>query len=308
VRDAFIRELTRLAAADERIFTLTADLGVHLFDDLAERAPGRFLNIGIAEQNLVGVAAGLAYAGKTAVAYSIAPFVTSRPNDQIRVAVAAADANVKLVGVGGGVAYGHMGPTHHAVEDIAALRALPNMVVLTPGDPAEAAAAAGAALAHRGPVYVRLGKNGEQTLLAGRQFSIGRALELRDGRDLTLASCGTMLPETLAAADLLARRGISAAVVHFGTVKPLDEDAILTALRRSPLLVTVEEHNVLAGFGGAVAEVAAESGLPVRLRRVGLPDTFAHAVGSRPHLLEHYGLDAAAIAASAATLVGLRAA
>lgn len=308
MRDAFIRELTRLAAEDERIFTLTADLGVHLFDDLAERAPGRFLNVGIAEQNLVGVAAGLAYAGKTAVAYSIAPFVTSRPSDQIRVAVAAADANVKLVGVGGGVAYGHMGPTHHAIEDLAALRALPNMTVLTPADPAEAAAAARAALAHRGPVYVRLGKNGEETLLAGRPFAIGRALELRDGRDLTLASCGTMLPEALAAADLLARRGVSAAVVHFGTVKPLDEDAIVAALRRSPLLVTVEEHNVLAGFGGAVAEVAAESGLPVRLRRVGLPDTFAHTVGSRRHLLAHYGLDAAAIAASAETLVGLRAA
>ena len=309
MRNAFVRTLTEEAARDQRIVALTADLGVDLFDDLARQAPGRFLNVGIAEQNLVGVAAGLAYAGRKPVVYSIAPFVTARPFDQIRVAVAAAHADVLLVGVGGGVAYGHLGPTHHAIEDVAALRALPGMTVLTPADPSDTVAATRAALAHEGPAYLRLGKNGEQDVLpAGTPFAIGRAVSVRDGRDLTLASCGTMLAETLAAADLLASQGIDAAVLHFGTVKPLDVEAIELALRRSPLLVTVEEHSVLGGFGGAVAEVATETGWPVKLRRVGLPDTFAHAVGTRAHLLRHYGLDPASIAAAAGDLVGLRAA
>ena len=309
MRDAFARAVTELAAADERVVLLTGDLGVDLFTELAERAPGRFVNVGIAEQNLVGVAAGLAYAGKRPVVYSIAPFLTARANDQIRVAIAAARAEVLLVGVGGGLAYGQLGPTHHAIEDVAALRALPGLAVLTPGDPDEAAAATRAALAHDGPAYLRLGRNREPRLLpAGTAYALGRAVTVREGGDVTLATSGTMLGETLAAADLLAARGVSAAVVHFGSVKPLDEEAIVAALRRSPLLVTVEEHSVLGGFGGAVAEIAAESGLPVRLRRIGLADTFAHAVGSREHLLAQYGLDAAAVAAAADSLVGLRAA
>ena len=309
MRNAFVRTLTEEAARDERIVALTADLGVGLFDDLARRAPGRFVNVGIAEQNLVGIAAGLAYAGKKPVVYSIAPFVTARPYDQIRVAVAAAHANVLLVGVGGGVAYGHLGPTHHAIEDVAVMRALPGLTVLTPADPLDAVAATRAALAHDGPTYLRLGKNGEEDVLpAGTRFEIGRSVCVREGGDVTLASSGTMLAETRAAAELLARRGVEAAVVHFGTVKPLDVAAIEAALRRTPLLVTVEEHTVLGGFGGAVAEAAAEAGLPVQLRRIGLPDTFASAVGSRAYLLERYGLDARAIAATASGLVGLRAA
>lgn len=309
MRDAFVGALTETAAADERVVALTADLGVGLFDELARRAPGRFLNVGIAEQNLVGIAAGLAYAGKKAVAYSIAPFVTARPNDQVRIAVAAARADVTLVGVGAGVAYGALGPTHHAIEDLAAMRALPGLTVLTPADPAEAAAATRAAIEHDGPVYLRLGKSGEPNVLpTGFPFAIGKAARVRAGGDVTLASCGAMLGETLAAADLLARSGVRAGVLHFGTVKPLDEEAVAAALRTTPLLVTVEEHTILGGFGGAVAETAAEAGLPVTLRRVGLADTFAEVPGSRSYLLRRHGLDAAAIAATAGKLVGLRAA
>ena len=190
-------------------------------------APGRLLNVGIAEQALVGMAAGLAYAGKVPFAYSIAPFVTSRPNDQIRVDVAMAGANVKLVGVGGGVAYGYLGPTHHAIEDLALMRSLPGMTVLAPGDPGEALRATRAAFALDGPVYLRLGKNGEPPLLPPDvPFAVGRALSLRQGHEVTLATTGAMLAHTLDAAGRLAAAGIEAAVLHYGTVKPFDDYAL----------------------------------------------------------------------------------
>src|SRR6185312_2294814 len=186
MRDAFFRALAALGAADERVWALTGDLGVGLFEPFEAAAPGRYLNVGIAEQTLVGVAAGLAYAGKVPFSYSIAPFVTSRAHDQVRVDVACAGANVKLVGVGSGVSYGTLGPTHHAIDDIALTRVLPGMIVLAPGDPAEAERAARAAHAHEGPVYLRLGKNGEPALLPeAAEFRVGRAARLRDGGDVT---------------------------------------------------------------------------------------------------------------------------
>ena len=303
MRDAFFAELAELGREDERVFALTGDLGVGLFDDFAAAAPGRYLNVGIAEQNLVGVAAGLAYAGKVVFAYSIAPFVTSRAHDQVRVDVAISNANVKLVGVGGGVAYGYLGPTHHGTEDVALMRALPGLVVLTPGDPAEARRATRAAHAHEGPVYLRLGKNGEPALLPeDAPFDLGRALRLREGGDVTLATCGTMLAETLAAADELERAGVTVEVLHYGTLKPFDGEA----LGRTAALVTVEEHTVVGGLGSAAAEAVAEAGLGVRLRRVGLQDSYAHAVGSREHLLGRYGLAAADVAAAALDLLGGR--
>jgi transketolase len=302
MRDAFFTELAACAAQDDRIWALTGDLGIGLFDEFERAAPGRYLNVGIAEQNLVGIAAGLAYAGKTPIAYSIAPFLTSRPHDQVRVDVALARANVKLVGVGGGVAYGTLGPTHHAIEDIALMRALPNMTVLTPADPAETAAATRAMLEMDGPVYLRLGKNGEPAALpAGSRLELGCAVRVREGEDVAILSCGPMLTEALAAAELLAADGVTARVVHLGTVKPLDATGVIRACTGVRLVVTVEEHTVLGGLGSAVAEVLAEAGCPAPLRRIGMPDTFAHAVGSRDHLIRHYGLDAAAIAAAATT-------
>jgi transketolase len=309
VRDAFVQELTELAAEDDRVWALTGDLGVDLFDDLARRAPGRFLNVGIAEQNLVGVAAGLAYAGKLPFVYSIAPFIVSRAHDQIRVDVALARANVKLVGVGGGVGYGYLGPTHHAIEDLALMRALPDLTVLTPGDPAETRLATRAALEVDGPVYLRLGKNGEPNVLpAGREYAVGKAALVRPGADITIATVGAMLPQALEAADALAARGVAAGVLHFGSLKPFDADAVVACARHTPLIVSVEEHNVVGGLGSAVAEAIAEGGVAARLVRLGLQDTFAHEIGSREHLLRVYGLGPDAIARAAEQLVGLRAA
>jgi transketolase len=300
VRNAFASALERIAAEDERVCLVLADLGWGVFDGVERVAPGRVINAGIAEQAMVGVAAGLAQAGKKAVAYSIAPFIASRAHDQVRVDVAAGHADVTLVGAGGGVAYGYLGLTHHAIDDIATMRALPNMTVLTPCDPADAEAATEAALAHDGPVYIRLGKNGEPPLLgAGARFEIGRAVTVREGADITIASVGPILSEAMGAADLLAQAGIDAAVLHFGTVKPLDTAAILEALAQTGTVLTLEEHSAVGGFGSAVAEIAAETGTG-RVIRAGFPDTFVHEVGSREYLLERYGLDAAGVAARAA--------
>jgi transketolase len=307
VRDAFFRALAELAANDERVWALTGDLGIGLFDEIERAAPGRVLNVGIAEQALVGIAAGLAYAGKVPCAYSIAPFVTSRPYDQIRVDVAMARANVKLVGVGGGLAYGYLGPTHHAIEDLALMRALPGMTVLAPGDPAETLWATRAAFALDGPVYLRLGKNGEPSVLPrDATFAVGRALTLRTGEDVTLACTGAIVAEALDAADRLAASGIDATVLHFGTVKPFDADALAAAAAITGALVTIEEHSIIGGLGSAAAEALAERGVGARLRRVGLRDEFAHAVGSHAHLLRHYGLAAPQIAKAADGLLALR--
>jgi transketolase len=304
MRDAFFATLGELAREDARVWALTGDLGIGLFDDFERAAPGRYLNVGIAEQNLVGVAAGLAYAGRVPFAYSIAPFVTSRPHDQIRVDVAMAGAPVKIVGVGGGLAYGYLGPTHHAIEDVALMRALPGMTVLTPADPAEVRRATRAALAADGPVYLRLGKNGEPAVLPEDDpFVVGRATELRTGPDLTLASTGAILPEVLAAADLLAAAGTHATVLHFGTTTPFDAAARAGAAARTGAVVTIEEHSVIGGLGSAAAEAIAEAGAAARLRRVGVPDVFATAVGSREHLLARLGLDAAGIAGAALGLI-----
>ena len=304
MRDAFFAELAEMAATDSRVWALTGDLGINLFDETERVAPGRVLNVGIAEQALIGVAAGLAYAGNVPFAYSIAPFVTSRPHDQIRVDVAMARANVKLIGVGGGVSYGYLGPTHHAIEDIALMRALPGMTVLAPADPAETRRAARAAFEIDGPVYLRLGKNGERNLLPGdTPFSVGRAQMLRDGDDVTLASTGAILGETLAAADQLAELGIHATVLHFATLKPFDDAAIARAVSRTGALVTLEEHNIIGGLGSAAAEAMAEHGVAGRLRRLGLPDEFAHAVGSQSYLLDRYGLAAADVVAAAMALI-----
>jgi transketolase len=304
MRDGFFRALAELGAADDRVWALTGDLGVGLFEPFEAAAPGRYLNVGIAEQTLVGVAAGLAYAGKVPFAYSIAPFVTSRPHDQVRVDVACAEANVKLIGVGSGVSYGTLGPTHHAIDDLALMRVLPGMTVLAPGDPAEVERATRAACAHEGPVYMRLGKNAEPALLPdGAEFQIGRAIELRCGGDVTIACTGTALREATAAADLLARDGVAATLLHFGTVKPFDAPALISAAARTGIVVTVEEHSVVAGFGSAAAETLAEAGVGAILRRVGFPDTFVHAVGSRDYLVDHYGLSGAAIAETALGLL-----
>ena len=294
MRNAFIRGLTALAERDDRVVFLTGDLGYKLFDDFAERFPGRFLNAGVAEQNMVGVAAGLALEGFRPFVYSIATFATLRCLEQIRDDVCYNGLAVTVVGVGGGFSYGANGPTHHATEDLAVMRALPNMTVVAPGDPVEAELAV-AALPDT-PTYLRLGRAGDPVVhQLPPEFRIGRAITVREGDDCALLSTGGMLPTAVEAAELLAGRGIAARVVSMHTVKPLDEDA-LERSRRTRLTVTLEEHSRVGGFGSAVSEWMAANNGSGPLLSIAAEDAFANEVGDADSLRRRNGLDAESIA------------
>lgn len=298
MRNAFARELNELAAADERIVLLSGDIGNRMFDSFKERFPTRFYNCGVAEANMMGVAAGLAMNGLRPVVYTIVPFVTTRCLEQIRVDVCYHNVPVTIVGVGGGLSYAGLGATHHSCEDIAFLRVLPHMSVVCPGDAVETRLALRAALQHGGPVYIRIGKKGEPVIYTQEPaFAIGKAIRLRPGTDATLLSTGNMLPTALAVADILAQQNMSAGVTSFPTVKPLDEATLDDAFAKSALVVTMEEHSVLGGLGGAVAEWRADHpDGPARLLRIGTPDTFLHEGGNQQHARRRLGLDPEAIA------------
>lgn len=292
MRTAFFRTLLELAEHDERINLIVGDIGFGVVEPFAERFPRRFLNAGVAEQNMTGIATGLALCNKVVFTYSIANFPTLRCLEQIRNDVCYHNANVKIVAVGGGFAYGSLGMTHHATEDLAIMRALPRMVVVAPGDPIEAEQATRAIVAHPGPCYLRLGRAGEVNVQRPRlAFEIGRAITVRDGGDITLISTGGVLRTAVLVAERLAQEGVQARVLSMHTVKPLDTDAVLAAARETRAIVTIEEHSVIGGLGGAVAEVLAESDREkIAFKRVGLPSVFSSHVGSQEYLRAAYGL------------------
>jgi transketolase len=297
VRNTFISELCALAERDERIWLLCGDLGYSVLEQFSERFPDRYVNTGVAEQNMVGVAAGLAMAGKVVFTYSIANFPVMRCLEQLRNDVCYHQLNVKTVAVGGGLAYGTHGYTHHGVEDLAVMRALPNMTVAAPGDPVETRLLARALVAHDGPGYLRLGKGGEPVVHQQEpDVALGRAIPLRAGGDVTLIAAGAILPEAVRAAELLAKAGIAAGVLSMPFIKPLDEAAVAEAARQCRLIATVEEHSVTGGLGSAVAEVLA--GLPertARLLRFGTTSS-PSLVGSAAYLRERNGLTAEQLA------------
>jgi transketolase len=293
MRTAFLKELHQLARQDPRIVFITGDLGFSVVEPFMEELPLQFVNAGVAEQNMTGMAAGMAMSGKIVFTYSIANFPTLRCLEHIRNDVCHHNANVKIVAVGGGFAYGALGTTHHATEDLAIMRALPGIVVLAPGDPIEARHATRAVVAHPGPCYLRLGKAGEPVVHEGEiDFHIGKALQLRDGRDVTLISTGSFLKTTVGVADRLAEQGVQARVLSMHTLKPLDDAAVLAAARETGAIATLEEHSVVGGLGGAVAEVLAESDGPhVPFRRIGLPSAFSSHIGTQAYMQQRHGLD-----------------
>ena len=297
MRNAFARCVTGVAAADDRVMLLSGDIGNRLFDDFKARHPGRFLNCGVAEANMIGVAAGLAMDGLRPFVYTIAPFTTTRVLEQIRVDVCYHELPVTIVGVGAGLCYASLGATHHSCEDIAFLRALPGMRIVCPADPYEVEGATAATLASEAPTYVRLGKKGEPAVHPGPpEFEIGRAIELRSGTDTCVLATGNILPVALEAADLVAD-DISCAVFSFHTVKPLDEETLTRAFEDYSLVVTVEEHSLIGGLGAAVAEWLVDGpARRARLLRIGTRDEFIHTAGDQDHARRWYGLTATSIA------------
>jgi transketolase len=299
MRDAFADELTRLAAADPRIVMLSGDIGNRLFDRFKAAAPDRFFNCGVAEQNMTGVAAGLALSGFRPVTYTITPFVTTRCLEQIRTDAAYHEAPVTIVSVGAGLAYAGLGPSHHACEDIAFLRSIPNMIVVCPGDAWEVRAALRAIMQQNKPVYMRMGKKGEpkihKEIPAG--FALGKALPVRRGTDVCILSVGNILPEALHAGEELAKEGLSTEVVSLHTVKPLDADYLREAFAKFRLVATVEEHSLIGGGGAAVAEWAVDNRMDARkLVRIGTPDAFFKKSGEQEYAREQLGLSGHQIA------------
>jgi transketolase len=275
-----------LAAQDPRIWLVAGDLGFSVLERFRERFPDRFINAGVAEQNMTGMAAGLAHCGKVVFTYSIANFPILRCFEQIRNDVCYHELPVKIVSIGGGYAYGSQGYTHHGVEDLAVMRALPGLTVLAPADPVETACAVRAAVELPGPCYLRLGKAGEPIVHTSvPDFQIGRALTVREGRSVTLIAIGGITHHALAVASRLEARGVSARLLSMHTLKPLDVAAIRRALDETGGIVTVEEHTRAGGLGSAVAEVVAEAGCaPGRFRRWALPDAISHRIGSQEYL------------------------
>ena len=297
MRDTFVKTLIELAKKDKNIELVTGDLGFGVLKPYWEALPDQFTNSGIAEQNMTTMAAGMALAGKTVFTYSIGNFPTLRCLEQIRNDCAYHNANVKIVCVGGGFVYGSLGMSHHATEDIAILRALPDVVVLAPGDLLEAEEATKAMVKHNGTCYLRLGRGGEKRIHQKiDNFQIGKAIKVKDGQRVAIFSTGAIFEEVDGAVEILKNKGIDPAVYTFPTVKPLDTEVINNTAKDFDLIVTVEEHNIVGGFGSAVAEVLSEQVTKARLLRIGLNDTYSAIVGSQQYLRSQFGIDSVGIA------------
>lgn len=297
MRSRVVDTILSLAKEDKNVVLITGDLGFGVLKPYWEAVPDQFLNAGIAEQSMTGIAAGIALEGKTVFTYSIGNFPTLRCYEQIRNDCAYHNANVKVICVGGGFVYGSLGMSHHATEDISAMRALPDVTVLAPADADEAEAAVRAMYATPGTFYLRLGRGGEPMVrekLNG--FELGKAIPVCEGEQVAIFSTGAIFDEVRGAIDLLKAEGINPAAYTFPTVKPIDAEAILSAAQKYDVIVTVEENNIVGGFGSAVAEVLCANSTHAKLIRVGLEDTYSSIVGTQKYLRDHYGLSAEKIA------------
>ena len=292
MRNAFADELTKLATEDQRVVLLSGDIGNRLFDNYKAQFADRFLNCGVAEANMTGVAAGLAMNGLRPITYTIAPFATTRCLEQIRDDICYHHLPAMIVGIGAGLGYADLGATHQSLEDIAFLRALPGMTVICPADPLEVRLAMRAALEIDGPVYLRLGKKGEPAVHPeAPDFKIGKAISLRDGHDIALLSTGTILPLVIEIAKQLERQNISAAIQHFHTVKPLDDEALTLSTLKYPLFATIEEHSRIGGFGSAISEWMSDREIQTtRLLRFGTQDKFLREAGGSNYARMRHGL------------------
>lgn len=305
MRKAFVKKLAELAKSDSRIMLITADLGFGILDDFAARFPKQYLNVGVAEQNMTGIATGMALEGRIVFTYSIANFPTLRCLEQIRNDAAYHSANVKVVAIGGGFSYGPLGFSHHATEDFATMRAMPNMTVVAPCDQWESEAATEALVAHNGPAYLRLDKtNAEVKRPADAKFKLGQAEIVREGTNFTLIASGGILGTTLEAARKLSELGVECRVLNMHTIKPIDVNSILDAALNTGGIGTVEEHVIEGGLGGSVAEVCIDAGiLPKTFHRFAIRGGFCTSVGSQSFLRDQSGIGERSIISTVLSLV-----
>lgn len=292
MRKTFFEALGKIAKDNRNIFLLTADLGVKFLDSFRDLDPQRFINAGIAESNMIGVAAGLAMSGKNVYCYSIIPFLIMRAFEQIRIDICYNDLNVKLLGSGGGLVYAAEGITHHAIEDIALIRSLPNITIVAPGDALEAKAAAEASVDYKGPLYIRFGRDVDPLVHREEDFNfeVGKGIVVSRGEDICLITTGSMLYLGKLVTDGLKSMGVSSTLVSMHTIKPLDTDLVEECLRHHRAIFTIEEHNIIGGLGSAVCEVVAESRFKGIFKRIGIPDQYCSDIGRVDYLREKMGL------------------
>lgn len=292
MRNHLINKITELAGQNENMMLITADLGFSVIEKFKERFQNRYINVGIAEQNMAAIAAGLALEGNTVFIYSIGNFPTLRCIEQIRNDICYHNANVKILAVGSGFAYGTLGMTHHATEDLAIMRALPNMKVFTPCDSISAEAIAQAICKINGPCYVRLERGGEPEIFSkDEKFEIGKLKEIRKGYDIAVITIGTVINEAIKAADILREKNNYISVYSVYSLKPIDKEQILEIAKEYKYIITVEEHQITGGLGSTIAEIIAENNMVTKIIRLGLNDEFTSVVGNQEYLREVYNID-----------------
>ena len=295
MRNTLVRILLEIAKQDKDVVLLTGDLGHGVLTSFWEELPNQFVNVGIAEQNMLGIAAGLALNGKKPYVYSIGNFPTLRAIEFIRNDICYHNANVKIICVGGGFAYGSAGMSHHATEDIAIMRAIPNMIVATPSDPLEVELITKETYKIQSPCYIRLGKGGEKQLHNKEinNYSFGKSIKMQEGSDIAIFSCGAITEEAIELCEMLGKDNIRPTLYSFPTVKPIDKELIENIASTHKTILTLEEHNIVGGFGSAVAEVMAEmQEKKAKLIRLGLNDEFTSIVGTQKYLRDEYNISA----------------
>lgn len=304
MRLPFFSVLYKIMQRDKNVVLLTGDLGATTMDNIRTGFPDRCLNMGIAEGNMMGVAAGLAMSGKIVFLFTMIPFVTMRCYEQLRIDVCLHDLSVKAIGVGPGVDYSTLGPTHHGLEDIALIRSLPSMQILSPCDDTQATAFCQTAYSSPGPFYIRLDRNGQPLVYSTGQQDFSQGLKmLKEGKDVLIIATGKMVLTALSVTKSLSKHSISAGVIDIFQIKPLNKELLLKTIGNSHCVVTLEEHSVIGGLGSAVAEVIAENPSPVKFNKLGLPDDFCRRYGTRHFLQSDIGLDVEGISKTLAEML-----
>jgi len=306
MRKTLVRTIFSLLEKDPGVVLVTADLGYSVFEPLAAQKPGNIINVGIAEANMIGVSSGLALCGKRPIAYSITPFIAIRDLEQVRVDVCYHNQPVIMVGAGAGLCYGSLGPTHHGTEDIALMRAMPNIAVLAPCDPHELEALLLQAYSRAGPAYIRIGRATEPAVYTDEKkpaVQLGKGIVVKEyGQGFALIACGNMVHVGLQALEKLHQQGIDGKLVSMHTIKPLDAALVASLAATSPI-ATLEEHTIIGGLGSAVAESLADQGIRAPLLRIAIPDTFQKKVGTHDFLRKQNRIDPDSVASRISELI-----